>query len=192
MADSRQEPECPKRQRSPISRLRGRGGGNFSVHTRRVGGGEISRPPGERPVAARRAAGSGRRRRPRRGLPATDEEPHRTRRLGPAARAGRAPAPGVALAPHTALATAASGISSQQRAAAVCGCQRAVLSSPACVWRGLHWIDCMSSWLSGWLGAWIGIAAVFRSQNLPQNPNFPSHQNHIETLNIANDPCMEY
>ena len=25
-----------------------------------------------------------------------------------------------------------------------------------------------------------------------QNPNFPSHQNHIETLNIANDPYMEY
>ena len=26
----------------------------------------------------------------------------------------------------------------------------------------------------------------------PNFPNFPSHQNHIETLNIANDPCIEY
>ena len=23
-------------------------------------------------------------------------------------------------------------------------------------------------------------------------PNFPSHLHHIETLNIANDPCMKY
>ena len=27
---------------------------------------------------------------------------------------------------------------------------------------------------------------------LSQNPNFLSHLHHIETLNIANDPCMEY
>jgi len=30
---------------------------------------------------------------------------------------------------------------------------------------------------------------VFRSQT---PSNFPSHQNHIETLNITNDLCMEY
>jgi len=33
---------------------------------------------------------------------------------------------------------------------------------------------------------------VFRSHKKPQHPNFPSHQNHIEILNIANNPCMEY
>ena len=33
---------------------------------------------------------------------------------------------------------------------------------------------------------------VFRSHKNPQHPNFPSHQNHIETLNIANNSCMEY
>ena len=36
-------------------------------------------------------------------------------------------------------------------------------------------------------------AGVFGSTKTPtQNSNFPSHQNHIEILNIANDPYMEY
>ena len=39
---------------------------------------------------------------------------------------------------------------------------------------------------------WKYTTGVFRSQNLPQNLNFLSHQNHIETLNIAYDTCMEY
>jgi len=121
MADSRQEPECRKRQGSPIGRLSGRGRGNFPVHTRRVvGGGRCpGARPGERPVGGRRAPSVGER--PTQTSPAgpaTDEEPPLLGGSGQQQAARRAPQRR-ARAPYRA---AASTIFFQQRAAA-CGCQ---------------------------------------------------------------------
>jgi hypothetical protein len=56
----------------------------------------------------------------------------------------------------------------------------------------------------GWMDAADNTGGVFRClknpvskkkrclKNPSQNPNFSSHLHHIETLNIANDPCIEY
>ena len=48
-------------------------------------------------------------------------------------------------------------------------------------WSSFHGIDFHIALFLVWLCS------------LPQTLlNFPSHRNHIETLNIENDPCMEY
>ena len=68
-------------------------------------------------------------------------------------------------------------------------CQRSVVSAYA---PSRLWLDCLwgrSPILTSNLH--LLTLGVFRSQN-PPNPNFSSHQNHIETLNITNDSCMEY